>query len=126
MGESRDRLLPSDFFRAVLLEVVGKTGKTEFPMDRIRWHQAFYDAILQYGDELPRFESHKATGNPHVFDLEDSINWSLLTGDISDFRENTYQVTNLERLKAEQEAFPEPQRQQLREVAMYICDRINS
>ncbi len=127
MGEVKAKLFFSDFFEAVLLELVGRTGKTEFPIDRIKWHQAFYDAIQKYRDELPDFEVRKTTfGNPHVYNLEHSIESSLLIGELFEVGENTYQVKILDRLKADQEANPEPQRQQLREVAMYICDRLNS
>ena len=120
-----NRLLPSDFFRAVLLELAER-GKTEFPINKVEWHRAFYSAIQEYGDKLPEFEVLKRT-NPYVHDLERSIYGFMLTGQLShvfNVRGDTYRAEKIGVMEKIQEEFDNPKKEQLKEVARYICDRI--
>jgi len=118
-----EKLAPSDFVRTVLLELVER-GKTEFPIDRVKWHRAFYDAIQEYGDKLPEFDVLKRI-NPYVHDIEKSFHWFMMSGHLSSIiPANTYRVEKVDKWKEEEKIFSMAQKGLLNEVASYICDRI--
>ncbi|HTY43707.1 MAG TPA: hypothetical protein VMC80_00490 [Patescibacteria group bacterium] len=130
MGKAATKTLhPSNFVWAVFLEMANR-GKTEFPISRVDWHKAFYDAREEFGKRLPEFDVLK-TINPYVHDLEEGIHYAILCGHLSSIicsshGGNTYRLENLDGLRRVQSEFSRPQQELLGEFARYVVDRVNS
>ena len=122
------KLHPSDFVRAVFLEMA-KRGKTEFPIERVKWHQAFYDAREKYSNRLPEFDVLKRI-NPYVHDLEVGIHYAILCGHLSPIMNvshgETYRLEKVDKLRELQSEFISSQQELLEEFARYVCDKVNS
>ena len=122
------KLLPpqivfSDFLSSVLIELTDRQ-KMEFPMDRRKWHVAFYIAIKN--GVLPNYKTRVAI-YPYIPNLEEGVYRLMQAGHVlqkcadDKFK---YSVPGVDMLKTRQTQFNEEQQTQLKEAAKYICDRI--
>ncbi len=110
-----------NLFYAIQVELAER-GKTEFEMDRVEWHKAYYDAKNHFPDVMEHFEVRLRI-NPYLHGLETGIQYSLLTGHLSMIVSANGEKYRTERIEGIKQHLSKVDNN-TKEIAKYICDLI--
>lgn len=112
-----------DFLRAVFLELAER-NQTEFPIERRKWHIAFYNAVK---DKLIPSCRTEMRIFPYVHNLEEGIYRLMQAGKVLQIYAGgkyKYRLADVNAMKERQDCFEADQKDRLKTTAKYICDKI--